>query len=286
MSASEPHGTKGSRRARAFGLGGAIGVLGGLIGLGGAEFRLPVLHGLFRFPIHQAVRFNLLISLATVVVSLAARLALASFPALGPLAGEILAVAAGAVAAAWFGTGLLGRLSEHSLTLLISGLLAGIAGLLLVEAVLPVGFSFGLPDTVPLRIAIGIAAGAAIGMVSSLLGVAGGELIIPTFIFVFGTDVKTAGTASLIISLPTVLVGVVRYWRQGAYRSRGPLVDVAAPMAAGSAAGAILGAGLVGILPAGLLKLVLGLILAVSAMKMLAARTQKAAVPPLRPQDR
>ena len=56
MSDSEPHGTKESWRARAFGLGGAIGVLGGLIGLGGAEFRLPVLHGLFRFPIHQADR--------------------------------------------------------------------------------------------------------------------------------------------------------------------------------------------------------------------------------------
>lgn len=267
-------------RTRAFGFGGAIGVLGGLIGLGGAEFRLPVLHGLFAFPIHRAVRFNLLISLATVVVSLAARLAFASFPALGPLAGEILAVAAGAVAAAWFGTGLLGRLSERSLTFLVAGLLAGIAGLLLVEAVLPDGFSAGLPDVAPLRIAVGVAAGIAIGMVSSLLGVAGGELIIPTFIFVFGADVKTAGTASLIISLPTVLVGVVRYWRQGAYRSRGPLVDVAAPMAAGSAVGAVVGAGLVGILPAGLLKLALGLILAVSSIKMLRGMAKRSAVPP------
>ncbi|WP_158046566.1 TSUP family transporter [Skermanella pratensis] len=170
MSDSDPQGPKGPLRARAFGLGGAIGVLGGLIGLGGAEFRLPVLHGLFAFPIHQAVRFNLLISLATVIVSLAARFAFASFPALGPLTGEILAVAAGAVAAAWFGTGLLGRLSERSLILLVSGLLAGIAALLLVEAVLPVGFSVGLPDVAPLRIATGIAAGVAIGMVSSLLG--------------------------------------------------------------------------------------------------------------------
>jgi uncharacterized protein len=33
----------------AFGGGAIIGVLGGLIGLGGAEFRLPLLIGAFRF---------------------------------------------------------------------------------------------------------------------------------------------------------------------------------------------------------------------------------------------
>ncbi|MFE5548966.1 hypothetical protein ACFQ71_34805 [Streptomyces sp. NPDC056534] len=32
-----------------FGAGAAIGVLGGTIGLGGAEFRLPLLIGLFGF---------------------------------------------------------------------------------------------------------------------------------------------------------------------------------------------------------------------------------------------
>jgi uncharacterized protein len=36
--------------------------------------------------------------------------------------------------------------------------------------------------------------GLAIGLVSSLLGVAGGELIIPTSVFAFGADIKTAWT--------------------------------------------------------------------------------------------
>jgi len=39
-----------------------------------------------------------------------------------------------------------------------------------------------------------------IGLVSSVLGVAGGELIVPTLVFGFGADIKTAGTASLLIS--------------------------------------------------------------------------------------
>ena len=47
------------RRGRyGFAAGGLIGSLGGLIGLGGAEFRLPVLVGLFRLPTLEAVIFN------------------------------------------------------------------------------------------------------------------------------------------------------------------------------------------------------------------------------------
>ena len=56
-----------------FGLGAGVGTLGGLIGLGGAEFRLPVLVGLCRFEIRQAIVVNVLVSLVTVVFSLAFR---------------------------------------------------------------------------------------------------------------------------------------------------------------------------------------------------------------------
>lgn len=40
--------------------GALIAVLGGLIGLGGAEFRLPDLVGVFRFRTLQAIVINLL----------------------------------------------------------------------------------------------------------------------------------------------------------------------------------------------------------------------------------
>ena len=45
-------------KSAAFGAGAAIGTLGGLIGLGGAEFRLPLLIGLFNFRGLEAVILN------------------------------------------------------------------------------------------------------------------------------------------------------------------------------------------------------------------------------------
>ena len=56
------------RPLAAFFAGAAVGLLGGLIGLGGAEFRLPLLIAVFGLYPQRAVRINLLISLATLAV--------------------------------------------------------------------------------------------------------------------------------------------------------------------------------------------------------------------------
>src|SRR5215218_4622597 len=71
--------------------GAPIGFLGGLIGLGGAEFRLPVLAGVFRYPARRAVALNIAISLITVVSALLIRGGTLS---LAPLVGLLPVVAA------------------------------------------------------------------------------------------------------------------------------------------------------------------------------------------------
>ena len=63
----------------------------------------------------------------------------------------------------------------------------------------------------------GVVAGFAIGVVASLLGVAGGELLIPTLVLLFGADIKLAGSLSLAVSLPTMLVGFARYSRDRSF---------------------------------------------------------------------
>lgn len=106
------------------------------------------------------------------------------------------------------------------------------------------------------------------GWFSSLLGVAGGELIIPTLLFIFGADIVTAGTVSLLVSLPTVAVGVGRHARRGTYSDRADLTATIVPMGVGSITGAVVGGLLVGLAPDSLLKALLGIILIVSAARV------------------
>jgi uncharacterized protein len=89
-----------------------------------------------------------------------------------------------------------------------------------------------------------------------------------TLVFAFGAGIKTAGTASLLISFPTVAVGVLRHQRLGSFTNRADLTQTVAPMGVGSVVGAVVGGLFVGVVPAAVLKLVLGVILIVSAVRI------------------
>jgi hypothetical protein len=65
----------------------------------------------------------------------------------------------------------------------------------------------GLLDPVP-RTLLGLASGVGIGIVAALMGIAGGELLIPTIVLLFAVDIKIAGSLALAISLPTMLGSV------------------------------------------------------------------------------
>jgi uncharacterized protein len=100
------------------------------------------------------------------------------------------------------------------------------------------------------------------------MGVAGGELLIPTIVLLYGLDIKLAGSLSLAVALPTMLVAFARYSRDRAFsvlRGNGTFVVA---MTAGSITGTLLGALLLGIVPNLVLIPVLALILLVSAVKL------------------
>ncbi len=251
----------------AFVLAVPIAVLGGLIGLGGAEFRLPVLVGPLRYPPRRAVPLNLAVSIVTICAALAIRSHSLSFEPVEPFVPAIVGLISGAVVTAIIGTALLHRLSDERLKGIILWLLVIIGCALIVESFLPTSADGFVPDNTAARVAAGFCFGLGIGLVSSLLGVAGGEVIIPTMVFAFGAGIKTAGTASLLVSLPTVAVGIIRYARRSGYDRRA-LRDTVAPMSIGSVIGAIIGGLLVGIMPAAALKLGLGCILIASAIRI------------------
>jgi uncharacterized protein len=157
---------------------------------------------------------------------------------------------------------------------MISALLGVVAVLLVVEIVFKGHTSSALPDGVSIRVPAALFAGVLVGCVSSLLGVAGGEFIIPTLVILFGVDIRTAGTASVLISVPIVVAGVARHWLAGRFRSPSLWAYLVLPMSLGSAMGAVVGGYVASWAPTDALRIVLALILATSAIKL--ARTPTA----------
>lgn len=242
-----------------------IGSLGGLIGLGGAEFRLPLLIGPFRFAALEAVILNKAMSLIVVATALVFRTKVVPFDAVAAHWPIILNLLAGSLIGAWFGAGCAVRTKPQTLYKIIAVLLVVIAVVLL--------FGHGSYADQPLltgtvQLFAGIAAGLAIGVVASLLGVAGGELLIPTLVLLFGADIKLAGSLSLAVSLPTMLVGFTRYSRDQSFAVLGRNRGLLLVMALGSICGTFIGGRLLGIVPAFVLLPTLAAILVISAIKV------------------
>ena len=118
------------------------------------------------------------------------------------------------------------------------------------------------------QMVVGVAAGCVIGVVAALLGVAGGELLIPTLILLFGVDIKLAGSLSLAVSLPTMLVGFARYSRDRSFVVLAENRRFVLMMAAGSILGSFLGGRLLGVVPNAVLLPLLAIILVLSAAKV------------------
>jgi uncharacterized membrane protein YfcA len=248
-----------------FGAGAAIGVLGGMIGLGGAEFRLPLLISLFGFAALSAVILNKAMSLVVVLVALPARLAAvpaADVAARWPVAVNLLA---GSLLGAWAGASWAVRMRSSTLYKVLAALMVLMAAALMVTHTTPLG-ALALPLWA--QVPCGVVAGFGIGVVAAIMGVAGGELLIPTIVLLFGEDIKTAGSLSLLVSLPTMLVAFARYSRDGSFSVLGANLRFTMIMATGSIGGAVLGGLLLGVFPDLVLIPVLALILLVSAVKL------------------
>lgn len=269
----KPTETEGARRpVAAFTAGGVIGALGGLIGLGGAEFRLPLLIGLFSFPALEAVILNKAMSLIVVTTALPFRAGVVPLADIASQWPVIVNLLAGSLAGAWFGAGWAIGLRPETLHKVIGVLLLLIAGALAFGHGMTGGHAL-IADGV-LRIMVGVITGFGIGIVAALLGVAGGELLIPTLILLFGLDVKLAGSVSLAISLPTMIAGFARYSRDSSFAVLGCHRAFVVIMAVGSIIGSFIGGRLLGIVPDAVLLPMLAAILVLSAFKMLRHRRE------------
>lgn len=243
--------------------GALIGILGGLMGLGGAEFRLPVLTFFFNFATLHAVIINLIVSLVTVASSLTFRWE--SLDTILPYLPIVITLLSGSLIGAFVGAGIASRIDEKRLDFLVALLLGAIAIIIILESIIHLN---PLDLTPTVQTVIGFISGVIIGLFSSMLGVAGGELIIPTIMLLYGIDIKLAGTLSLMVSLPTIIVGLYRYRNKEPFRIVMPNIKFIVFMALGSIGGSYIGKSLLGIVSSEGLKIFLAVILVTSAIKL------------------
>ena len=249
----------------AFLSGAGIGILGGMIGLGGAEFRLPLLIGVFGFLALQAVILNKAMSLIVVLTALPARLLSIPYSQLAPYWYVVLNLLAGSLIGAWIGATWATRMRSATLYKVIAVLLVFIAAALATTHLTRVGTL----DVAPLpRTVIGIAAGVGIGVVAAVMGVAGGELLIPTIVLLYGVNIKIAGSLSLMVSLPTMLVAFARYSQDNSFRALRENKPFVLAMTVGSIGGTLVGGLLLGIAPTLVLIPLLVVLLLLSAYKV------------------
>lgn len=254
--------------------GALVGLLGGMIGLGGAEFRLPLLIGVFGFAALSAVILNKAMSLVVVLAALPARLAAVSFAELGAHWMVAVNLLAGSLLGAWAGASWAVRMRTATLYKVLAVLLVGMAAALLLTHTTAPG-SLSLAALV--QAVAGVVVGFGIGVVAAIMGVAGGELLIPTIVLLYAVDIKTAGSLSLLVSLPTMLVAFARYSRDGSFAVLHQHRRFTTIMATGSVIGALTGGLLLGAIPDPVLIPALAVILLISAVKI--AR-HSAPVPP------
>ena len=205
---TEPHARGVSRSDVAAGIAALpIGVVAGVTGVGGGEYRAPVLLALLR-NVRWTIAGNLL---AGAMIGLSTAILRGAFSQ--PLDTLLLAAAMviASMPGAYCGALVAQRTPSKWLKLLLAGILVATSVRLLVfESPIPGPFSFG-----PEQAALGLLIGFGLGIISGLLGVAGGEYRIPALILIFGLPAIAAGTISALVSLPQQVVGFLKHRQMG-----------------------------------------------------------------------
>lgn len=246
----------------------------GFVGVGGGEFRIPVLVEVLRYPLKLAGGINLVVGLFTVALSIVRRwgsqpwtsedMALVGIMSVLSVIGSAIGVIARR------------RLPVRPLTLAVAAYL-GIAGSWMLYEAFNHSEHVLLDLTGIARLVLAGAVAFLSAVISGGLGIAGGEMRIPALLYLFAIPIQTAGLLSLMVSVPTLAAGTVTERRIGGLP--GAAVRVAVLMGIASAVGVILGTALLPYANRDLIKGVLGGILVLASIHLAARPPVKTEIP-------
>jgi len=251
----------GRNGALGFLFGIVIGAAAGLIGVGGGEFRIPVLLHVIRLPVKNAAGANTVIGLVVVVLSVARRWGQQRLSADDLTLGGVMAVVS--ILGAAIGAMQAHRLPSRLLTRLVCIYLIAVGVWMVIEGIAQAEHTVLEPAGWP-RWILAALVGFIVAVVSGGLGVAGGEKRIPALIYLFAVPVKTAGTISLIASIPTVVAGAFTYRQLGHVPDLVLVLSIL--MGAGSIVGVLIGASVLAIVAPHTIKALLGIILLIATI--------------------
>ena len=239
------------------------GIAAGFIGVGGGEFRIPVLIGLLRFPLKLAGGVNLLVGLFTVALSVLRRwgqqsLTLDDFLIVGIMGTVSLAGAAVGV----FGRD---RMNVRPLRVVVCVYLIVVGLWMLYESIAHVEHVLLQPTGIA-RWTLAALIGFVIAVVSGVLGVAGGEMRIPALLYLFGVPIVEAGTLSLAVSIPTVAAGAFTDRALGGIPNS--MLRIALLLGVTSAMGVLIGAALLPYADRDTIKGALGVVLLLATVRL------------------
>ncbi len=266
-------------------LGGGIvvGVFGGLLGIGGGVFLVPLLVLALHVPIHEAIGTSLVCIIATssivAAINLERGLVNIGLGTTLELATTLGAVAGG-IAAGW--------LSERQLTLAFGVTLLIVTGLMLVkqrmaattrrsfeaERGLLGGYYVDPASGTKVgyrvrRLPLAMATGGVAGTISGMLGIGGAVLTVPALNLFNGVPMKAAIATSNSMIGVTAVAGAIVYYLRGEIN---PGLTVLVVL--GVLAGSLAGAKLTEVLRANIVRIIFIVVILAIAGRMLAKATR------------
>lgn len=239
------------------------GIAAGFIGVGGGEFRIPVLVSLLKMPLTLAGGVNLVVGLFTVALGVLRRWGQQPVTRDDLLLVGIMGVAS--LAGAAIGVLRRERMSVRPLRAVVCAYLIVVGLWMLYESIAHVEHVLLEPTGTP-RWVLAAALGFVIAAISGILGVAGGEMRIPALLYLFGVPIVEAGTLSLAVSVPTVAAGAFTDRRLGGVPNS--VLRVALVMGVASAVGVLVGAALVPYADRDTIKGTLGVVLLLATVRL------------------
>ncbi len=239
------------------------GFLSGLVGLGGAELRLPFILYTLKVPVREMIPMNLIISLITSGSNFVTRWQAGLFPV--DTLPVSISMIFGSVAGGFFGPKISCKMSIRKLEAFLVVVLLGVISRLVINL-----FVEAEPASLfPISFAVVFAAliGFGIGLIAGTIGVAGGEYRIPALVFLFGYSIKIAGTVSQLVTIPTMIVSILKHNQQKAVGRN--VIKLSTFMGLGSFGGVLLSGIVLSAVPNVIIESIFILILSYTVLRLI-----------------